>query len=136
MSLRDVIANAVAPVVRNLAKELGDKVTIARAGKVRQKDGSQKLTWAAVTGLIEIYATVEEVSSAKAQEAWGTATETTAMATVPSGIVILRDDALAVRSGPFNGRQFTVDDLQYDPFTRSYLLALREFPAPVTITGG
>lgn len=135
MSLRDTLQAAITPVVKNLVTELGDTVVIARATATRQRDNSTRRTWAAVPGLIKVPGQVTDVSLARAQELWGEATEATATGKVPTDIPILREDVIAVQSGPFTGRQFVIDDLRFDIISTSYSLALREAVPKVTITG-
>lgn len=134
MSLRDVIQNATKQPLAFVARELGDQLSVAREVKVRRRDNSTTSQLTGITGLVHVQGTLEEVDAVLAQKTFGADTTSTGVVSVQTTVEIMQGDVVAVESGAFEGRQWTVEDRRFDQMTNSWTLGVREVP-PAAIAG-
>jgi hypothetical protein len=92
--------------ITGLIQQRGSTVTIRRATKTSQSDGSRNAAWSTV--LADTKALIESVTSGLAQRLWGQETEATLRAFMPPDTDITVGDGMQITAGAYAGSNYRV----------------------------
>lgn len=127
---RQVFRNALAPFTKSVVENIGSKVSVKRAVRVRKPDNSSSPSWPVIAQNVPLR--ISQITFERLQDMWGADASVTAEGICTDSRDIQEDDVIVVTSGDYLGQAFGVLQVKPSPLSGALVLALG---APHGVTG-